>query len=85
VPAIAETVPGYDYALWTALFAPATVPADVLATLHRDTVRAMDGPDLQSKMRAVGLQPTSSTPRELGDMVRRYVTLVEAIAQGKSK
>jgi len=85
LPAIAETVPGYDYALWTALFAPAGLPADVLATLHRETVRAMDAQDLQAKMRAVGLQPSSSTPRELGEMVRRYVALVDAIAGGKAK
>ena len=34
VPAIAETVPGYDAQSWYAILAPAGTPADIVARLH---------------------------------------------------
>ena len=40
VPAIAESVPGYNGTLWIGLFAPAGVPPDVLAKLQDATQKA---------------------------------------------
>lgn len=45
VPTIAETVPGYDVTSWSALIAPAGVPASVIRRLNAETVRITSDPD----------------------------------------
>jgi tripartite-type tricarboxylate transporter receptor subunit TctC len=41
IPAIAETVPGYDASLWSGLLAPRGTPPAVIARLHRDVTKVL--------------------------------------------
>jgi tripartite-type tricarboxylate transporter receptor subunit TctC len=62
VPTIAEAVPGYSGTLWIGLFAPAGVPAEVLATLQDATRKALAAQDLRDKLEQQGVEiapPTS--------------------------
>ena len=56
VPAIAESVPGYNGTLWIGLFAPTGIPPDVLATLQDATRKALAAPDLREKLEAQGVE-----------------------------
>ena len=64
VPAIAESVPGYNGTLWIGLFAPAGVPAEVLATLQDATRKAMAAPDLRDKLEQQGVEIAAPTSPE---------------------
>jgi tripartite-type tricarboxylate transporter receptor subunit TctC len=44
IPAIAETVPGYDASPWYGVFAPAATPAPALARLEAEFRAVLDGP-----------------------------------------
>ncbi|WP_144186765.1 Bug family tripartite tricarboxylate transporter substrate binding protein [Elioraea rosea] len=44
IPAIAETVPGYDASPWYGVFGPAAAPAPVLARLEADLRAVLDSP-----------------------------------------
>jgi len=46
---------GYEASAWTGLFAPASLAAEPLARLQRDTVAALAGPALRERMTARGL------------------------------
>src|SRR3981081_2698728 len=37
IPAIAETVPGFEFAAWVGIFAPAGTPKDIVARVSRET------------------------------------------------
>ncbi|WPH16224.1 tripartite tricarboxylate transporter substrate binding protein [Variovorax paradoxus] len=83
VPAIAEAVPGYNGTLWIGLFAPAGVPADVLATLQDATRKALAAKDLRDKLEQQGVeiaQPT--TPDQfsklLQDDLAKWARIVKA-------
>lgn len=54
---------------WYALFAPAGLPAPVLAKLREDLLAVMQNPAFEAKMRAGGYEPRTSTEGELGQMV----------------
>ena len=64
VPAIAEQVPGYNGTLWIGLFAPAGVPADVLATLQGATRKALNAKDLRDKLDQQGVEIAAPTSPE---------------------
>jgi tripartite-type tricarboxylate transporter receptor subunit TctC len=44
VPAIAETVPGFNFAAWVGLFAPAKTPPEIVARLSRETAAFLEDP-----------------------------------------
>ncbi len=66
VPTVAETVPGFEATTWFAVFAPAGTPRDVVAKLNAEMQRIFKLPDVQDKLKAIGLEPWISTPDELG-------------------
>jgi tripartite-type tricarboxylate transporter receptor subunit TctC len=65
VPTVAETVPGFEATTWFAIFAPAGTPRDVVARLNAEMQRVFKLPDVQDKLRTLGLEPWISTPEEL--------------------
>ncbi len=64
VPAIAESVPGYNGTLWIGLFAPVGLPADVQTTLQDGTRKALAMPDLREKLEQQGVEIAAPTTPE---------------------
>jgi len=65
VPTVAETVPGFEATTWFAVFAPAGTPRDVVDRINTEMQRVYKLPDVQDKLKALGLEPSISTPEEL--------------------
>ena len=56
IPTIAEQgLPGFEATSWFAVFAPAGTPRPVVDRLHAEIVRVFNLPDVQAKMRTLGL------------------------------
>jgi len=70
VPAIAETVPGYQVESWYGLYAPAGTPADVIAKLNAAAAKAAHSPEFSKKVEQEGLVITAGAPAELDAYVR---------------
>jgi len=65
VPAIAETVPGYDMGFYTALFAPARTPREIVDRLHQEVVKAQAQPRVKEIFAASAAEPLAMTPAQL--------------------
>lgn len=65
VPTVAEFVPGFEATTWFALFAPANVPRPIIDKLHAEAVRVFKLPEVQDKLKTLGLDPVLSSPDEL--------------------
>ena len=70
LPAIAETVPGFDYEIWYALFAPVKTPADIVGKISTDVQRALKEPDVVQKLVAQGTEPAPTTPQQLVQYIK---------------
>jgi tripartite-type tricarboxylate transporter receptor subunit TctC len=71
VPTFAESgLPGYEVTAWNALFAPAGTPTAIIGRLNGLTVQAMNQPETKALMDNQGIEPSTSTPAELGALVR---------------
>ncbi len=65
LPAIAETVPGYEFIGWYSLVAPAGTPARILGKLNAEIGSILKTPEFRERLAALGAEPVSSTPQEL--------------------
>ena len=65
VPAIAETLPGYELSSWLALFAPAGTPAAAVERLSRETVEVVRMAAMRDRLETLALEAAGSTPADL--------------------
>jgi tripartite-type tricarboxylate transporter receptor subunit TctC len=64
--AIEAGVPGYDFASWGGVFAPAGTPRDVVLKLNGEISKALDSADLRKRFDDLGLVAKASSPEEFG-------------------
>src|ERR1700750_2589641 len=57
VPAIAETVPGYDVFSWFGFFVPAKTPKEIVAKINADTNAALVWPAVKTRFEELGAGP----------------------------
>jgi tripartite-type tricarboxylate transporter receptor subunit TctC len=69
IPAIAETVPGYEFIGWYSLVARAGTPAPIIDKLNSEVTKALKTQDFSDRLVALGTEPRSSTPGELGKWI----------------
>lgn len=70
VPAIAETVPGYEVIGWNGILAPAGTPASVIDRLNAEIVKVLRSPDILEKLAQQGVEPVGNTPSAFAQIVR---------------
>jgi tripartite-type tricarboxylate transporter receptor subunit TctC len=71
VPAIGETVKGYEATLWTGLLAPAGTPPAAIQRIHADLAKVLARPDIQSAFNRVGNDLVSTDPKSFAEVIRR--------------
>jgi tripartite-type tricarboxylate transporter receptor subunit TctC len=64
VPAIAEALPGFGIVSWQGIFAPAGVPQPVVERLSAEMIKAINDPEVKSKLVAQGIEPSGMPPAE---------------------
>ena len=70
VPTVAETISGYEMAVWYGAFAPAGLAPDILARLNAEIGRILRKPDVRMRMATIAVEVSPSTPDELGARMR---------------
>ncbi|CAG2152145.1 Bug family tripartite tricarboxylate transporter substrate binding protein [Cupriavidus numazuensis] len=74
IPTLAEQgLPGFEADSWFAIFAPANTPKDVVAKLNAEFNRIYSLPDVQAKLKTLGLDPVLGTPEKLADYQRSEI------------
>ena len=74
VPTVAESgVPGYEFTIWFALYAPSGTPQAIVTRLNQELVKALAEPDMREKLARAGVNAGSSTPQALGKYLRAEV------------
>ena len=64
IPAIAETLPGFDINSWTTLTGPAKLPAEIVARLSEISKRALESDDLKAKFYDLAATATWRSPAD---------------------
>jgi tripartite-type tricarboxylate transporter receptor subunit TctC len=69
VPAIAETVPGYETSVWYGISAPKGTPAEIVQILNRSVAAACADPKMHAELVDLGGIPSPMSPTEFGKLV----------------
>lgn len=71
VPTMAEAgVPGYESSAWFGLFAPAGLPAPLVAKVNADVIAALADPDVRARFAAAGAETVGGTPQSFAQRIR---------------
>ena len=82
IPTIAESgLPGFAWDSWGAIFAPSKTPRAIIDLWNREMKRAMEAPEVQKRLRAIGMEAAPCTPQELDAMVKEQMAIVAKLAQ----
>jgi tripartite-type tricarboxylate transporter receptor subunit TctC len=82
IPTIAEQgLPGFEATSWFAVFAPANTPRDVVQKLNLEMARIFRLPDIQERLKTLGLDPVLSSPEDLAryqqEEIRKWAKVVK--------
>jgi len=85
VPAAAEVgLPGYDFASWGGVFAPAGTPRAVVLKLNAEIGTALALPDIRKRFGDMGLVTKHSTPEEFGKFLQSEIARWRALLAKKT-
>jgi tripartite-type tricarboxylate transporter receptor subunit TctC len=70
VPAIAETLPGYEAVVWFGAFGPRDMPKDITTRLNTEINKLMSAPDTRSVMENMGVEVINITSEAFGKKLR---------------
>ena len=69
-PTVAETLPGYEMAVWYGAFGPPGLPHELTVRLNREINAIMMLPDVREKMEAIGVEAVNVTPEQFAATMR---------------
>ena len=81
IPAIAETLPGYDAATWGGLLAPAGTPRDIVMKLNAAANAAMKMEDVRAKLQGAGIEIQGGTPEQFAAVIKGEVDKWEPVVK----
>jgi tripartite-type tricarboxylate transporter receptor subunit TctC len=81
VPAVAESLPGFENLGWFGLMAPAGTPNAVIVKVHRDVVSVLNSPDVKKRFEDIGMVPVGNTPADFAKAIKaesaRWAKVIE--------
>ena len=73
-PTVAESgLPGFDVTVWQGLLAPAGTPPEIVDLLNRKFVAALHAPEVTSRLAAMNIELTGSTPGQFAEFLRNDI------------
>ncbi len=71
VPAVAETLPGYEVELWFGTMAPRGTPQPIIDRLNAAINKALEEPEMKKNLSDQGMVQTGGTPQKFGDRIQK--------------
>ena len=69
-PTVAETVPGYEMAVWYGAFGPKGMDPALVARLNKEINAVLAKPEVVEKMNGMAVELRQSTPQAFGELLR---------------
>lgn len=71
LPAISETVPGYESSTWFGVYGPKDLPAEVVSKVNAAVNQTLKDPEVKDKLFRLGIEPVGGTAAEFAATLNR--------------
>ena len=71
LPAMSETLPGFEANTWFGLLVPMGTPKQIIAQLHQGIVRTLTDTKVKEQLASRGFEVTASTPEIFSEFLRK--------------
>ena len=73
VPAIGDTVPGYEFTSWAGLMVPVKTPKNVIDTVHKAAIAVLKNPETGKRLDSAGFVAIGNRPEDLAAHIKSEV------------
>lgn len=81
LPAVAETIPGFEFASWNGFFVPKGTPDAIIEKMRGVIVDLVAAPEMKEKLLKLGIVPGGQSKQEVAaTFTKDAVSLAEAVA-----
>jgi len=81
IPAVAETLKGFEIDTWWGLVAPVGTPPDVVAKLNQAFVAALNSPETKVRFASLMAEPVANTPEQFADFMKKELAKYERVVK----
>jgi len=74
VPAISESLKGFDMTVWFGILAPKGTPAQIVTQLNAEMLKVLNDPAFQAQLAKMGVTPMPSSPEEFARYIATETT-----------
>lgn len=73
VPAMAETLPGYESSIWHGVVVPKGVPAVIVRRLNREIGEILQIAEIRNRLANQGAEPVGGTPEQFSALIKAEI------------
>ena len=81
IPAMGETLPGFEIDTWWGLVAPAGTPREVVERLNKAFTEALRTPETQTRFAQLMAEPVPTTPEQFGAFMKKELARYEPVVK----
>jgi tripartite-type tricarboxylate transporter receptor subunit TctC len=81
VPAVADTIKGFEVDTWWGLVGPANLPREVTARLHQAFAGALQQPEVKARFAQLMAEPVANTPEQFGAFMKQELAKYEGVVK----
>jgi len=82
VPTTVEAgFPDSDFDFWIGMAVPKKTPRDIVARMHRETVKGLEEADVRERLSKLGVEPMIMTPEAFDQRIAKEAPIAMALAK----
>lgn len=81
IPAMSETLKGFEIDTWWGLVAPAGTPREVVERLNKAFTAALQAPETRSRFGALMAEPVATTPEQFAAFMKKELNRYERVVK----
>ena len=85
IPAVSETIPGFDVFGWVAMLAPAGTPQPVVAQLNTEVKKILSDPEIAKRLEDLTFDVIADSPEGLAERIRSEYAMWGDVVKASAK
>jgi len=81
IPAVGETVPGYDFSNWHGVLAPRGTPTPIIDRLSVEIRKVLQSTDVRERLASQGADPVLGSPEDFTKLIRAEIAKYQQLIQ----